>query len=701
MHDNEDTFLKTLLTAFRGEADEHLQAISAGLLELERRPSPEVVERVYREAHSLKGAARVVNQVGIEMVCQAMESVFARWKRQEWQPTPASFDTLHRATDLVQHLVEVPDGIPPERLTDMKLEIEALQTVAPQAPTPDSTQPVVQARHGVDTIRVATGKLDNLILQTEEMLAVKLAVNQRVGDLREVWAQLAEQLRTAAPDPHQLRIIESKLHALARSAERDHHAIGRMVDDLLGAAKMLSMLPCATLLNVLPKLVRDLCRDQAKEAELVVRGGEVEIDKRILDEMKDPLIHLVRNSLDHGIEAPEERTRRGKPARATIAVSVAQVDDNKVEITVSDDGAGIDSEKVKLAAIKQGLITEADASQLDAPSVLALMFLSGVSTAPLITMISGRGLGLAIVREKADTLGGRVTVETQVGQGSTFRIVLPLTLATFRGTLVDAGGRTFVIPTRNIKSVARVRVDEIKTVENRETLNLEGKAVALVRLAEVLELTASPPHEADPIWLTVAVVTAGEKQIAFGVEAVIGEQEVLVKPLGRPLARVRNIAGATVLGSGATVLILNAADLLQSAARTRPVRKSAPAPTAERKSLLVAEDSITSRLLLKNILESAGYRVRTAVDGLEALNLLKTEPFDGVVTDVEMPRLNGFSLTEKIRADRKLAELPVVLVTALGSQADRERGIEAGANAYIVKSNFEQSNLLEVIRRLV
>jgi two-component system chemotaxis sensor kinase CheA len=197
------------------------------------------------------------------------------------------------------------------------------------------------------------------------------------------------------------------------------------------------------------------------------------------------------------------------------------------------------------------------------------------------------------------------------------------------------------------------------------------------------------------------VVTAGEKRIAFGVEAVLGVQEVLVKPLGRPLVRVRNIAGATVLGSGTAVLILNAADLLHSAANVRPVAKSAPALAVERKALLVVEDSITSRMLLKNILESAGYRVRTAVDGLDALSLLKTEPFDGVVSDVEMPRLNGFGLTDRIRADRKLAELPVVLVTALGSQEDRERGVDVGANAYIVKSSFDQSNLLEALRRLV
>jgi two-component system chemotaxis sensor kinase CheA len=329
------------------------------------------------------------------------------------------------------------------------------------------------------------------------------------------------------------------------------------------------------------------------------------------------------------------------------------------------------------------------------------MFLSGVSTSPIITEISGRGLGLAIVREKAEKLGGRVAVQTQAGQGTTLQILLPLTLATFRGTLVQAAGQAFVIPTTNIERVGRVRVAEIKTVENNETIALDGRAVALVRLANVLELPAGAATEDEPVWLTFVVVTSGEKRIAFGVEAVLGAQEVLVKTLRKPLVRVRNIVGATVLGSGAAVLILNVADLLLSAVKVRPVAKSMPARVLERKALLVVEDSITSRMLLKNILESAGYRVRTAVDGLDALSLLKTEPFDGVVSDVEMPRLNGFSLTEKIRADRKLAELPVVLVTALGTQEDRERGVDVGANAYIVKRSFDQSNLLEALRRLV
>jgi two-component system chemotaxis sensor kinase CheA len=337
---------------------------------------------------------------------------------------------------------------------------------------------------------------------------------------------------------------------------------------------------------------------------------------------------------------------------------------------------------------------------------LSLMFHSGVSTSPLITEISGRGLGMAIVREKAERLGGHVAVHSEAGCGTTFRIVLPTTLATCRGILVEVAGQVLVIPVVYVERVGRVAPADIKTVMNRETIAWHGRAMALVRMAEVLELPRDARRPAAPACWPVTVLGAGEERMAFAVDAVLHEEEVLVKRLSRPLVRVRNVAGVTVLGSGRVVPILNVADLLKSAVRagdTAPAGGAPPRPPddARRKAVLVVEDSITARMLVKNILESAGYRVQTAVDGQEAWTALHTAPFDAVVSDIEMPRMNGFELTAKIRGEKKLADLPVVLVTALASREDRERGVEAGANAYIVKSNFEQSKLLEILGRMV
>jgi two-component system chemotaxis sensor kinase CheA len=390
-----------------------------------------------------------------------------------------------------------------------------------------------------------------------------------------------------------------------------------------------------------------------------------------------------------------------------VSLAVSQKNGDKVEILLSDDGAGIDVAKVKEAALKLGLLSPDEAEKMSQSQALSLIFQSGVSTSPIITDLSGRGLGLAIVREKVEKLGGAVSLDTHPDRGTTFRIALPLTLATFRGVIVRVDERLFVLPTISVERVARVESEKIKTVENQETIELHGQPVSLVRLGDALELARrSDSGRAMADHVQVVVLASNDMRLAFLVDEILNEQEVLVKSLGPQLARVRNIAGATVLGTGKIVPILNIPDLMKSALRVSGVTVKPPAPPPEREeakkqSILVVEDSITARTLLKNILEAAGYEITTAVDGIDAFTQLRTGEFDLVVSDVDMPRMNGFDLTAKIRSDKKLADLPVVLVTALESREDRERGIDVGANAYIVKSSFDQSNLLEVIRRLI
>ena len=711
----DDEFLKQLLEAFRVEADEHLQAMSSGLLELEKATTAAqqapLIETVYREAHSLKGAARAVNMMEIEGLCQSVESVFSAWKSGDKRPSPEALDEIHRSLDTLGTLL---GGHGP-----------------PEQTQPSGKPPGTIAVPAVETVRIATAKLDSLLREAEEMLAVKLTAGQQAAELREMaalfepwhreWAKIQPELRSLrqaversgghpAADVERvlefcewnlahLRAMESRLATSIETAQRGHHNISRMVDDLLDDSKKLLMLPFTRTLSILPKLVRDLCRDQNKQAEVVLQGAEAEIDKRILEEMKDPLVHIVRNCVDHGLETPRQRTRQGKPPQGTIAVNISEVEGNKVEIVITDDGAGINADHVRKAAVDHGAISAEEASQLDDNEALALIFQSAVSTSTTVNAISGRGLGLAIVREKVEKLGGRVLAESDPGAGTTFRILVPLTLATFRGILVEVADQVFVIPTADVEHVARIDPQDIKTVENRETISSNGRALSLARLESVLELARTNDR---PDTMTAVVLGASDQQIAFAVDAVLSETEVLVKPLRKPLARVRNIAGATILGSGKVVPVLNVADLMTSAATVHaPPPPVVIAARKTRKTVLVVEDSITSRMLLKNILESAGYRVKTAVDGLDALTTLKTEDIDAVVSDIEMPRLNGLGLTEEIRGDERLADKPVILVSALESPEVRERGVEVGANAYIVKSSFDQSNLLETIERLV
>ena len=739
MSSRDEEFLAQLRATFNVEAAEHLQAMVTGLMEMEQLSTPtaqrERAAVVFRAAHSLKGAARAVGLADVESQCHLLEDLFAGWKRQGGLLTAAATDAAHRALSTVSAALGAP----------------AVATVAQQ-----SAPPALATEHGGptpgDTVRIGVAKLDAMLVQAEELFAAKLAATQRAEDMRELahrfeawkheWAAVESESRTlrqatvrqatvrqatVRPVPgdaghvngpalarlldfadwsaDHVKSLERHVAGLARTAQQDRHVIERLVDDLLEDSKKLLLLPFATCAAPFPKLVRDLCRDQGKEAELVIRGEDVTIDKRILEELKDPLIHLLRNAVDHGVEPPDRRTAAGKPPRATITIAVTPMDGRKVEFTVSDDGAGIDVEKVKASAVRHGLLSPDDARAISDAEARALTLHADVSTSPMITKVSGRGLGLAIVRERAEKLGGTVSVESELGRGTIFRIVVPSILATFRGILIEVAGRRFVVPTAHVERVARVKADEVRTVEGRETIALDGRAVARVRLADVLELPVVEGSDATTAIVPVVVMFAGDQRLAFAVDAVLDEQEVLVKRLGRPLLRVRNVSGATVLASGQVVPILNAVDLLKSARHGggAPARAAAPvrSPDVATKMILVAEDSITSRMMIKSILESAGYRVQTAVDGMDAFTQVRAGRFDLVVSDVEMPRLNGFDLTARIRADKKLSDLPIVLVTALETREDRERGIDVGANAYLVKSSFDQDDLLDAVRRLV
>jgi two-component system chemotaxis sensor kinase CheA len=796
MPSSEDELLQRLRATFRVEAQEHVQTIASGLVELERAAPPPpaaTLDGIFRAAHSLKGAARAVNMAPVESLCQSLESVFAALKREALTPSPGLFDVLHRTLGLLSRLLAGLDGsapMPPQsavaELRRALLELlsapraaattaapapapaapaarpghaagaaaavtaaDATAAAVPEPPPPAAAADLPAARALPDVVRVRKRTLDMALLKSEELLHAKIATAQRAQALRALqrrpadwrarWARLRDDVRTlesavggaagagsigaaegGAPpavqaawgrvrsyigDSHDFVVaLESDLLRQAQQAEQDLRAVGAMVDQLLDDMKQIVVQPFSTLLDLFPPSVRELARDQGKDVALHIEGADVEIDRRILDEIKDPLIHLVRNSIDHGIEAPAVRCQAGKPARGRLSIAVAQRDGSQVEVVVSDDGAGIDAAALARAAVKAGVLAAGDQAGLPRDSLLALALEPGVSTSPLITDLSGRGLGLSIVKQQVERLNGTLALASAPGQGTSFTLRLPLTLARFRGVVVHSGGQTFVLPTRSIERVARIPADQVKTVENRETISLGGRALALVRLGALLGL---PPDDAAAEGSALPVVVLQGSQpgqpIAFGVGAVLDEREVLVKPLGPQLQRVRHIAGATVLGTGQVVPILHVPDLLQSAANGSaalhaPAARGAPKAAA--KAVLVAEDSITSRTLLKGILESAGYRVETAADGVDAFSTLRSGAFDIVVSDVDMPRLNGFGLTAKIRADKKLAELPVVLVTALDSREDREHGIDVGASAYIVKSSFDQGNLLEVVRRL-
>jgi two-component system, chemotaxis family, sensor kinase CheA len=750
---DDERFLQRLLATFKVEAEEHVDAMSSLLLALEKPAPPEqipaLIETLFREAHSLKGAARAVNLADIEAACQALESILAMLKQGETALSAALLDLMYRSVEVLRRMLAA--GGRRDAAPEYEQLLRALQDAQRGAPIvvpADNVSPRAASRPGTaadlptdPTVRISTSKLSTLLVQAEELLAFKFSSEHLAEDLRALHGELhawrrrwnktvsdARAIRRArekriravdgaASDGARLldaierdelfaKSLADRVAQLQRIAGLEHRALSNMVDNLLEDMKQTLMLPFASLLESFPKIVRDLARESGKEADLHINGAAVEIDRRILEQLKDPLIHLMRNAVDHGIETPAERERAGKPARGSIAIDITPKEGNKVEIVLRDDGRSVDLAHVRDAALSMGALAPELADRLDERQALELLFESGLSTSPILTDVSGRGLGLAIVREKVEKLDGSVTVELPPPGGTCFRIVLPTTLATFRGLLVTACGRQFVLPSRNVERVVRVALGTVKVIENRETIELDGEILSLVRLAAVLKLGASRPtgitRLAGLAYLPTVVLAGGGRRIAFAVDGVLGDQEVLVKSLGPQLRRVPNVAGATIIGAGRVVPILNVMDLLKSALNAgAPPATPEPEKEAPRRSLLVVEDSITSRSLLKNILETAGYDVAVAVDGVDALTTLRSGRFDLVVSDVEMPRMDGFDLTAKIRSDQRLAATPVVLVTALESRAHKERGIDVGANAYIVKSSFDENSLLDTIRRLL
>ncbi|MEI7981631.1 MAG: response regulator [Bacteroidota bacterium] len=722
MDNKQEAFLRELLADFKLEAAEHQEAIISGLLELEKKPPSagyrELIESVFREVHSLKGAARAVNLPDVERLCQSMENIFHQLKQGSLELLPASFNILFKANDSLNVMlseVEKPGkSIGANALSQLIKEVETIRHTAgtPQkmsfpVPLPvtgvktteppvilDATSEVIpasamnnEASTAKDTIRIATSKLGVVLRQAEEFITVKATMDYYI---REIQKQQ-----------------NGEISGLVKEMEQFHRGMSRLVDDLLLDIKSILLHPFSSLLAIVPKIVRDLGKEYDKEIQLSIRGGQIEIDRRILEEMKDPLIHIIRNCVDHGIETATVRRQHNKPPAGILVIDIRQDSGSNVELTIHDDGAGINRPRLTGSAVKSGIITHEEAEKMTDKEVIELIFRSGISTSHFITDISGRGLGMAIVAEKIVKLGGNIVVDSTPGAGTKFSITLPVTLATFRGILVRIGEQYFIVPTHAVERAIRLHSNDIKSVESKQMVLLQGESTALVRLGDVLGVMGRKIRSTDELPFPVLILSLAHKRIAIMIDEILGEHEGLVKDLGPQLVHVRNLAGVTVLGDGRVVPILHIPELMESAIHTNASGTWQETPDMDgveeshQHSVLVAEDSITSRSLLRNIIESAGYQVKTAVDGMEAFQFLQNGAFDLVVSDVEMPRMNGFELTARIRGSKNMSEIPVILITALETADDRQKGMEAGANAYIIKSSFEQSNLIETIHRLI
>ena len=588
------------------------------------------------------------------------------------------------------------------------------------------------------TVRIAANKLDRLIAGADDLLTTRLFITHRMQELEEIMTRFAIwrwNLALVSNDLHRFReasfgIRKTKLppdlvlplqrmvefleynrefvtylqHDLSihvRAAEIDRSTLETNTSAISDLIHDAVLLPVANVLQPFGGLVREYSRNTGKQVDLIIEGSDLEMDRRILEALKDSLMHLLHNSIDHGIEYPDIRAEHNKNMRGIVRIRIVPLSGSKVGIEVSDDGAGIDRGVIRKTAVEKGIVSRDEAAALSDDEVIWLIFRSGLSTSPIVTDISGRGLGLAIVEDTVTRLGGSVAVSSESGKGTTIKLQVPIRLATLRGVVVRVANQVYVLPMQQVRQVIRVQQEEILRTGDRPVIEFRGDKIAVIRLTEALGITEYHSLPTGTAQVPIVIMAYGAGQIACIVDEVIRVQEIVVRPLGSQLRRVKRITGAVILGDGKVALVLDALELIQESIKGSPLVPAHTSCGEDLRTILVVEDSVTSRTLLQTILERAGYLVRTAVDGMEALAMLKEHEFDMVVSDVDMPRMSGFTLTEKIRADTRMSALPVVLVTSLDSAEDQKHGITVGADAYIRKTSFEKSQLLSVIDNLL
>ncbi|MCK9420608.1 MAG: hybrid sensor histidine kinase/response regulator [Nitrospirae bacterium] len=722
----EDNELRNM---FKIESAEHIQRLEEGFLRLEKEPgNAAVLEEVFREAHSLKGAARMLGLTGIETISHHIEDILGSARKSSAPLSSEVIGRLFKGLDPLRNLVreavtEEPSGVIVSHVLE-QLKISMDNRIQSFVIEEDNSAFEASAQHTeiketilgdfrIDTIRVETNKLDKLMSQTGELNVTKLRIAQRLEDIKDVmtlWEDISRTLPKAEmEDKPKLEKFGIQLNTLKNVLYDDSSRLGFIAAELEDSISRIRLLPLSTIFNLFQRTVRDLAKEKAKEIQLVIEGGETAADKRIIEEMKDPLMHMVRNAVDHGIEMPDERARKNKPRIGTITLKAYQTPANVV-IEVSDDGQGLEIEAIKRVALKRKMVNETEFAAMPPSQIQSLIFVSGFSTSTFVSDISGRGVGLDVVRTNVERLKGTIHVESLPDRGCTIRIKLPLTLATSRVMIVTVDNMKYALPVEHIQTTCLIKRKDVFTVEGRRTIVFDKLPVPVADLSDLLEFKGAKAHipqaaSRTPHSETIPciIISAGDDKLGLFVEELLDEQEVVLKQYSSILKRARNISGSSILGTGEVCMILNPFDLIKSAKKKgAPTAQEKPgAETETRKSILVAEDSITVRTQMKRILEGAGYEVTVAVDGLDAFNKLGGHPFDAVVSDIMMPNMSGLELTEKIRQKKKYKEMPVVLVTSLASEEDKQRGLEAGANAYITKPSFDQKVLLDTLRRLI
>lgn len=737
-----------LRSIFKIEFEENIQTLNNELLKLESDVfNTDALTKLMRTAHSMKGGARMIGLPDVVTLAHFFEDMLGAVKKEGVELKRHDFDRMYKAIDIIKSLVnEAVTGEAPNFVAALVIDQiingsgepktnDEPDSVIRQSEIAADSQPVTQELQGdiipafsIDTIRVASSKLDTLMDLSGELTVSKIQLALRLGKINDLSLLLEDSTRelnsieTAllpqrSENPGLFSEVGLIINRLKNRFDSASVEIGNLSDGISEdnsrlnfvayefeeVIKNLRMLKLSNIFNLYPRMVRDISNELGKEVNFIIEGGDITADKKILEEMRDPLMHMIRNSIDHGIELPDEREQQGKQRAGTIKLSANHFAGH-ITITLEDDGKGLNEKSIIETALRKKLIDEEASKNLTHKQIHKLIFTPGFSTSKIITDVSGRGVGMEVVQANIDKLKGKINIESETKKSTRFIIELPLTLATLRVMTASVGNHIFAIPVDFIVSVIIVDVAEIFSMEARDTIVFRDEPITIVNFKTVLELEdiSDSTRKNVTTFQCIILSSMGEKA-GFIVDSLIDEQEVLVKPLGFMLKRVKNVSGSTILVSGDVCMILNPNDLLKtvkSLSASEILETSTP-ESLRKKRILLVEDSITTRTQEKRILESAGYDVVVAVDGLDGYQKLLINEIDAVVSDVEMPNLDGLSLTEKIRAEKKYLSLPVVLVTSLSSEEQKKRGLESGANAYLTKSGFDQKILIETLDRLL
>lgn len=703
-----------LLEVFAVEHQDHLQAIRRILAIGEGEGASATggaVTEAARRAHSLKGAARAVGLAEVERLAHQLESLFNRMRQGELslsgELSRQILDTLDEIEDRVAGAGAPPAGKP-----------------APAMP-PAAMQPLA-AQTG--SVRVDAQTLDALLTAAGELHEDVLYQGVRSHESRQILRELAaladrasrlvhgqggtSHARTGGAPAAQMReaaaMLASDLQALARRSvlalqaqERGTRSLRRHLDGLQQRVCAARTVTADSVFGGFRKMVRDLAAAEGKDVEVSVEGLDCQADRMVLQRIKDPVMHMLRNAVGHGIETPTERQRCGKESRGHVSLRV-EAEGDKLVITVEDDGRGIDFARLADRAASSGLLSPQEAAAATEEALCQLLFEPGFTTAAAVTTVSGRGLGLSVARDCVASLLGTITVHARPGQGTRITATVPVSILSRRLLLVSFHGQSYALPCEAIVKVVRVAIGDLARVDGRPALSQDGLTVPVVSLGQVLQSGQTMvAGERDAV--CAVLVGYGVPRLAVAVDALIGVGDFVVRTFDA-LADARRVwCGAIRAPDGMPCLVLSSA-ALSAAALAAPcgLEVRSRAPDADRaKVVLVVDDSITTRTLEKSILEAHGYRVRLSVDGRDALNQLRREPADVVVSDIEMPHVDGFELVQAVKQDAALATIPVILVTSRENPADRARGLALGADAYIVKQSFDQDDLLRTIEQMV